>query len=326
MPKANPNPLWSIILAGGEGERTRPFIEQWLGSHKPKQYCTFVGKRSMLQHTLDRADRLDRAEHKITVIGQNHLEFAGEILQENQAGRVLVQPKNCGTAAGVFLPLTYVQTWDPEATVAIFPSDHFVFPEDRFLETVRRAVRACEIFPDRLFLLGVRPSHLEVEYGWINVGGVLGYSGGSCLYQADSFLEKPSASEGLQALSKGALWNTLVLVAKVGTLWKLGWQYLPELVERFQLLSGVIGTPREGETLRQVYHEMPTLNFSVELLQHVPKHIGVIELEEVIWSDWGRPDRIAHTLQYLGKEPAFPSDILNLPASRFPQSRQIEVS
>ena len=53
-------PLWSIILAGGEGNRTRPFIEQWLGRHKPKQYCTFVGNRSMLQHTFDRADRLVR--------------------------------------------------------------------------------------------------------------------------------------------------------------------------------------------------------------------------------------------------------------------------
>ena len=53
MLRAEAHPLWSIILAGGEGERTRPFIEQWLGGHKPKQYCTFVGKRSMLQHTLD---------------------------------------------------------------------------------------------------------------------------------------------------------------------------------------------------------------------------------------------------------------------------------
>ena len=50
--------LWSIILAGGEGQRTRPFVERWLGAHRPKQYCCFVGKRSMFQHTIDRADQL----------------------------------------------------------------------------------------------------------------------------------------------------------------------------------------------------------------------------------------------------------------------------
>ena len=321
MPKDPKNPLWSIILAGGDGERIRPFIEQWLGCHRPKQYCTFVGKRSMLQHTLDRTARLVGDDHKITVIGQHHREFAEEALKGGQAGHLLVQPQNCGTGAGVFLPLTYVQTWEPDATVVIFPSDHFIFPEDRFLETVRRAVRACEIFPDRIFLLGVRPSHLELEYGWINVGGVLGWSGGSCLYQADSFLEKPTSSESLQALAKGAFWNTLVLVAKGETLWKVGSQFLPEIVEPFKLLSSTIGTSGEEQMLGQVYRELPNLNFSVELLQHVPKHIGVIELEEVLWSDWGRPERIMQTLQVLGKEPAFPSEILEPAISGLPHLR-----
>ena len=52
---------WSIILAGGNGERMRPLTEQWLGYHKPKQFCSFVGKRSLLQHTWDRADQITPA-------------------------------------------------------------------------------------------------------------------------------------------------------------------------------------------------------------------------------------------------------------------------
>ena len=72
MSKSQSNGLWSIILAGGDGERTRPFIEQWLGYPKPKQYCTFVGTRSMLQHTLDRADRLGAPDKKVTVVDQIH--------------------------------------------------------------------------------------------------------------------------------------------------------------------------------------------------------------------------------------------------------------
>jgi mannose-1-phosphate guanylyltransferase len=49
--------LWSVVLAGGEGERLKPFVRELLGYEKPKQYCTFVGTRSMLQHTLDRSLR-----------------------------------------------------------------------------------------------------------------------------------------------------------------------------------------------------------------------------------------------------------------------------
>ncbi len=50
--------VWPIVLAGGDGVRTTEFIWRMLGCEKSKLYCTFVGFRSMFQHTLDRAARL----------------------------------------------------------------------------------------------------------------------------------------------------------------------------------------------------------------------------------------------------------------------------
>ncbi|MEJ2231371.1 MAG: sugar phosphate nucleotidyltransferase [Nitrospirales bacterium] len=315
MSKSQSNGLWSIILAGGDGERTRPFIEQWLGYPKPKQYCTFVGTRSMLQHTLDRADRLGAPNKKVTVVAQTHLGYASEALAGQQAGQVILEPDYCGSGPGIFLPLTYVRTWDPKATVVIFPSDHFVFPEDRFLETVQRATRASHILQDRILLLGVRPTHLELDYGWINVGGVLGWSGGACVRQVDSFVDKPGQLEVLNAMANGALWNSLVIVAKVETIWKLGWQYLPVIMERFDRLGKAIGSNHEGVMLRQLYQKMPVLNFLPELLQRVPERMGIIEVEDVLWSDWERPDRILGSLNVLGKEPAFPTEMVTTPSS-----------
>ena len=310
MTRSHSNTVWSIILAGGEGERTRPFIQEWLGCSKPKQYCTFVGSRSMLQHTLERADRLGTPHQKVTVVAEEHLPYAREACNKQQAGEMILQPQNCDTAAGIFLPLTYVRAWDPNATVAIFPSDHFVFPEDRFMETVRRATRAIQVLKDRLLLLAVRPTHLELDYGWVNVGGLLGRNGNSPVQQVDSFLEKPSPLEALQAMSNGALWNTMVLVAKVDTLWELGWQCIPAIMERFERLEKIIGTVQESSTLHQLYRYMPHMNFSSDVLQKIPERLGVIELEEVLWSDWGRPERIRETLEALGKKPAFASEIL----------------
>jgi mannose-1-phosphate guanylyltransferase len=196
----------------------------------------------------------------------------------------------------------------------IYPSDHFVFPEDRFAETVRRATRAIDVLQDRILLLGVRPTHLELDYGWMNVGSILGRQGNSCLRQVESFMEKPGPLEALQAMSNGGLWNTLVMVAKVETLWKLGWECLPVVMERFERLAATIGTVHEKPTLQQLYQKMPHWNFSSDLLQHIPERLGVIELEEVLWSDWGRPERIKETLEVLGKKPTFPSEILATPA------------
>ena len=46
---------WAVVLAGGEGARMSSFVTQWLGAHRPKQYCAFTGERTMLEHTMERA-------------------------------------------------------------------------------------------------------------------------------------------------------------------------------------------------------------------------------------------------------------------------------
>ncbi|MDX1411569.1 MAG: sugar phosphate nucleotidyltransferase, partial [Nitrospirales bacterium] len=145
--------LWSVILAGGNGVRMQPIIRQWLGKPKPKQYCTFVGTRSMFQHTVDRALRLTKPERTVSVIARTHEPEVWTHLDGRAGGKILVQPKNCDTGPGIFFPLTYIRKKQPDGTVVIFPSDHFVHPEDRFLELVELAAWMAERVPHRPVLL-----------------------------------------------------------------------------------------------------------------------------------------------------------------------------
>ena len=300
--------LWSVILAGGEGERTRPFIERWLGYHKPKQYCSFVGSRSMLQHTWDRADYITQIDHKVTVVAQDHFSEVLSQSKNRMGGQVIGQPQNRDTAAGIFLPLTYIRARNPHATVVLYPADHFVYPEDRFMNTVQKAIHATTILQDRIILLGVRPTSLELEYGWIEPGGPLGWSGGLCVRRVHAFLEKPNAIQGLAARANGALWNTFVMAAKLETLWRLGWKCMSEIMERFEQLEKVIGTSHEGSILREIYQGMPRRDFSSDFLSCASESIGVIELKDVLWSDWGQPERIASSIRAIGKTPVFSSE------------------
>jgi mannose-1-phosphate guanylyltransferase len=262
----------------------------------------------MLQHTWDRANQIVLPRRKVTVVGRTHQQGLDHHFKRQNEGKLIFQPRNCDTAPGVFLPLTYLRAWDPQSVVVLFPSDHFIFPEDRFVTTVRQAVRAVEFLSDRMILLGVRPTRLEPDYGLMSVGGVLGWSEGTCIRRIQSFVEKPNAADGMRLMSDGALWNTLVLVAKVETLWKAGWLCFPDMMERFERLRRNIGTPAEGSTLQAIYQDMPSRNFSRQILQPLAGQLGVMELEGVTWSDWGRPERIVETLQSLGKKPAFPME------------------
>src|SRR2546428_4069255 len=302
--------VWSIILAGGDGERLRPLIQRWLGCHKPKQYCTFIGTRSMLQHTLDRADRLTAPARRFMICAWEHRHEALLQLKGRPPGTVILQPAKRGTLAGIFLPLAHVRRHDPEATVVINPSDHFIYPEDRFLDVLQRAIWAAEWLADRVVLLGASPSGPEVEYGWIPPGQPLDGTVGRSVRAVKAFHEKPHLGEAHAAWTAGGVWNTMVPVAKAETIWRLGWRCVPELMPMFERIAAVIASPQQKAVIDAVYQAMPVRDFSSEVLQRAPDQLAVIELNGVTWSDWGKAERIVETLRRIDKQTAFPLELV----------------
>jgi mannose-1-phosphate guanylyltransferase len=303
--------VWSIVLAGGEGERVKPFVLRWLGRHQPKQYCTFVGNRSMFQHTVKRATTLTSPKRTMVVAALHHHSEVSSQLRGLPIGKLFLQPTNCDTAAGIFLPLAYLRARDPNAIVVILPSDHFIYPEHPFLETVRQAMASADAMPACMLLLGVQPDGLETDYGWIQRGLPVHGSPDYPVYAVSSFLEKPGAAQADAALRTGGLWNTLVITATVESLWQAGCTCFPDMMPLFERVMPAWDTPDEGSLLAAAYRKMPVYNFSSHLLQRLPEHVAVMELTGVLWSDWGKPERIADTIRRIGKTPAFPLHCLD---------------
>ena len=301
-------PLWSIVLAGGEGKRLRPFTELWLGRHVPKQYCSFWGgERTLLHDALDRAEGLSGATRTITVVAREHRAFA-ETIFGNRRGpsRVVSQPKNADTAAGIYFPLTYIRRLDPGAVVVIVPSDHFVRPEARFLATAQAAMQAARDLDDQVILIGAVPDAAEPDFGWMVLGSETRSIKGHAIRSVLEFVEKPDEEVAQGLMEAGALWNTFVLAARVETLWNLGRAHAPNLVARFEELEPVIGSASEGAVLEAIYEDMPALSFSSAILQNAVGSVSAVRLDGVTWSDWGRPERILSTLDRLGLPAAFP--------------------
>jgi mannose-1-phosphate guanylyltransferase len=88
------------------------------------------------------------------------------LIQES-LGRVVWQPENRGTGPGVFLPLSYIRSHDPHATVVLWPSDHFIFPVEPMLQVIRDAAALVQEQPQRMVLLTVPPQSREQDYGWV---------------------------------------------------------------------------------------------------------------------------------------------------------------
>ena len=216
-----------------------------------------------------------------------------------------MQPFDLGTATAVFLSLAYIRRETPNATVVLYPSDHFVYPEDHFLNTVQVAVGAAQTLPEKLLLLGVTARGPELDYGWIQVGRDLGRFMGHRVSAADQFKEKPLFGKEDQLMGAGCLWNTLILSVNADFLWSLGYYCFPDLMGRLEEFSDSLGEGDDEANLDALYRRLSRHDFSSELLEVLPDKIAVIELNGVLWSDWGRSERIMESLAARGAVPAF---------------------
>lgn len=254
----------------------------------------------MLEHALDRAAAASGTKRIVTVIGAGHSRYASESVA-CFPGRVIEQPVNRDTAPGIFLPLTYIMAEDPDATVAIFPSDHYIAPNALFNAHVERAYLLAERLENKIVLFGAVPDRPEPDYGWIQPEHELRAGAGPGVWSVRKFHEKPGADEAAGYYRDGCLWNTFIMFAKAKTLWTLAGERIPEIRGRFEVLLRAAGTGREASILADIYGDMKPVNFSTRILEACADRTLVVTLDGVDWSDWGRPERIEETLLKAGR-------------------------
>ena len=299
---------YGVVLAGGEGRRVASLVRRLRGDALPKQYVAFVGTRSMLEHTWDRTERLLARSQVLTIISQDHLTHPQVRWQLNgrHQGTVIVQPENLDTGPGVLLPLAYVRHSDPDAVVVIAPSDHCIIEEDLFMDYVDLAFRIVEQNASRLILLGVEPKGPETEYGYLVPGPESETTEAApARPRIARFVEKPPRHVAEPLIHEGALWNTMVMVCHVRTLFSWVERVAPDLHAAFATISDAIGTPCEDATVQDVYQHLAPTNFSRHIVEPLASRheapLIALPLQGIAWSDWGSEDRIMEMAAQLGR-------------------------
>jgi mannose-1-phosphate guanylyltransferase len=284
---------WALALAAGSGTRLSGLTRLGNGPSVPKQFCSLAGGPSLLQDALSRAARIVPPERTIAVVASEHRLWWRDELAALPEENVIAQPLNRGTAAGVLLPLLEILRRDPDATVVMLPSDHFVADETVMELAIRRGLDEVRRDPEGIVLLGIEPDSPDSEYGWIVPGGEA--TDGS--FRVRAFVEKPRADFAAELMERGGVWNSFLLVAKGPALKALYLRRRPSLLHALAFAPRRADGSLDPAALARLYASIPSADFSRELLQGSEERLRLVTVPFCGWSDLGTPDRLAECVR-----------------------------
>ena len=297
----NPDHRWAVILAGGDGTRLKSLTRRIAGDERPKQFCPVLGGATLLEETQRRAAYEFKSEQTLYVVNRQHAAYYAPILADVADQNVVAQPANRGTAPAILYSLLRIATRDPEALVAIFPSDHYISSDERFMFHVRRAMEAARGWDNLVVLLGVEPENPEVEYGWIEPAPALGAQ--HKLFGVRRFWEKPDRATAQILQLRGCLWNSFVMAGSAQALLGCIEAAVPELYRSFSCLPTLFGTAAESRSVERLYRRLDEVNFSQQVLARHPERLAVLRVTGVRWNDLGEPKRVLASLDRAGLRP-----------------------
>lgn len=280
---------WAVILAAGEGSRLKSLTRAPSGEIIPKQFCSLSRRECFLELAMARAGAVVSREHLCAIVAAQHRRWWTSALAGTSRANIFVQPSNRGTAIGTALSLLQIEKRDPEATVILLPADHHVGDEAALSRALIELAGLAAEHRDRIYMLGMQPDSPDTELGYIVPQA--GLRDGAAA--VGEFVEKPSREQAAELLAQGALWNMFIVAGTVSSFLNL----FDRSYNFVSLMRSALGEEQPLGMLNRLYQELPSVDFSRDVLSHHVDRLRVVAAPPCGWTDLGTPSRVVATVK-----------------------------
>lgn len=271
------NSIVPVLMCGGSGTRLWPVSR----SSEPKQFHALAGERSLFQQTVQRF-HADHYAEPLVIVNNNHRDLALREFGEVSSGavRLLVEPSVRSTAPAIAAAAALIAEEDPDRLMLVAPSDHMIEQGEIFAEAVVQAAEAARM--GQIVLFGIRPTHPETGFGYIEVGE----ANDSVGYKVAGFVEKPKrpAAEALFAGGRH-LWNSGIFMFTARTILEELERHAPEVLACAR--RSLISAQRGNDTIRlsAEFNAAPAISIDYAVMEHSDRLVCVPVSPE--WRDLG---------------------------------------
>ncbi|MGE9267712.1 MAG: mannose-1-phosphate guanylyltransferase [Verrucomicrobiales bacterium] len=272
---------YALILAGGSGTRFWPLSR----NHKPKQLLQLFDDQTLLEMTISRLEGLIPRENILILTNQVQEEAVREIASGLPAENIITEPAKRDTAPAVALGIGLIAARDPEATMAVLPSDQLIQDTAAFQAVLNDAFSIAEA-QSALLTIGIKPSWPCPSYGYIERGPKASLSGlhpQHPPYEVTRFREKPNPELAEQFLRQGNFaWNAGIFIWSISTVFHELQKNAPELAN---FVSEIRRASNPASTIEAQFPELTPISIDYALMEKASR---VLNIEATFdWDDVG---------------------------------------
>lgn len=140
------------------------------------------------------------------------------------------------------------------------------------VEEFHRVISSCLKFvddSDAIVTLGIKPTHPETHYGYIQAEMSYASARNKELYRVDSFKEKPDVRTAEGYLKQNNFfWNSGVFIWNVSTVVNAFRVYQPAISEVFEGLLPIYGTAEEQNAIDNLYANCESISVDYAILEY----------------------------------------------------------
>lgn len=227
---------YALILAGGSGTRFWPLSR----NAKPKQLLNLFDKSTLLDQTISRLDGLIPKENILILTNALQEEEVRKVAHMLPPENIFAEPAKRDTAPAVALGIGLVAARNPDAVMAVLPSDQLIQDEEAFQSVLKDTLAAAE-GSDGLVTIGIKPTWPCPSYGYIERGKTADLGDLKLTHEAVEvvrFREKPSPELAETFLREGNFaWNAGMFIWSVATVTAELQKHTPQLAEFIEELK-----------------------------------------------------------------------------------------
>ncbi len=277
--------LHAVIMAGGAGTRFWPESR----ADRPKQLLRLAGEETMIQRTVSRLGTAIPPQRVLILTNARLVPPISEQLPRLPSESILSEPCKRDTAPCIGLAAFHLVRRDPDATMAVMPSDHVIHSDEVFQQSLLAAADLVEEQPQRIVTFGVRPTYAAESFGYIERGASVSppaSAGGLKVFAVERFREKPRTEQAREFLAAGSFyWNAGIFVWKAATILQALATHEPEMHKRLATIAAAIGTPQYQPTLEREFAAIQGKSIDYAVMEHA-REVLVIEAP-FQWDDVG---------------------------------------